>query len=151
MYGIRNRQDRYTFCEQFAMRAPKRRRPLLRKITSPPPGIRLQKVAGKVRYVGSPEHKLAPTSAGMPRPRADASICDQRVSSMFVTVNKWLKRAVSKGVVGGPWEGKFPRYAWYKDGDTVYEARLTNQGSGEYKGFPLRRDEWPEGIDKYYV
>jgi hypothetical protein len=132
------------------MRAPKRRRPLQRKITPPPAGFSLKKVARKVRYVGSPEHKSGPSFAGMPRPRADASICDQSLSVMLVTVNKWLRSAVSKGTVGGQWEGGFPRYAWYKNGDIVYEARLTNQGKGEYKGYPIRRDEWPEGIEKHH-
>ena len=44
----------------------------------------------------------------------------------------------------------FPRYAWYKHGETVYEGRLVNSGRGEYKGYPLERSEWPaafEGID----
>ena len=63
---------------------------------------------------------------------------------------KWLKKAIIKGVVGAPWEGKFPRYAWFKDGETVYEARLVNRQAGEYKGYPIRQDEWPEGIEKYY-
>jgi hypothetical protein len=29
-----------------------------------------------------------------------------------------------------------PGHAWYKDGDSWYEARLTNQSFGEYKGWP---------------
>ena len=57
---------------------------------------------------------------------------------------------MSEGVVGGQWDGKFPRYVWSKDGESVYEARLTNPMKGEYKGYPIRRDEWPEGIEKYY-
>jgi hypothetical protein len=69
---------------------------------------------------------------------------------MLLTVNKWLKKAIRKGVVGGYWEGGFPRYAWYKDGDTVYEARLTNPGNGEYKGYPLLHAEWPDKIENFY-
>ena len=29
----------------------------------------------------------------------------------------------------------------------VYEARLVNEANGEYKGYMLNRDEWPEGIE----
>ena len=41
-------------------------------------------------------------------------------------------------------EGDFPRYAWYKNGTDLYEARLVNRDNGQYKGFPLERFEWPE-------
>lgn len=51
------------------------------------------------------------------------------------------------GAVGAPWEGDFPRYVWRREGDVVYEARLINREIGEYKGYPLQRDEWPEGLD----
>ena len=30
----------------------------------------------------------------------------------------------------------------------VYEGRLVNWGNGEYKGYPLSDDEWPEGLGK---
>ena len=28
----------------------------------------------------------------------------------------------------------------------VYEARLVNQGNGQYKGYPLNPEEWPENL-----
>ena len=45
--------------------------------------------------------------------------------------------------------GDFPRYAWCKIGDTVYEARLVNRAIGEYKGWQLKLHEWPDGIDDF--
>jgi hypothetical protein len=46
--------------------------------------------------------------------------------------------------VGGQWEQGFPRYVWFKENATTcYEARLTNAGKGEYKGYPLAKDEFP--------
>jgi len=33
---------------------------------------------------------------------------------------------------------------------TVYEARLLNRELGEYKGYPLNRSAWPEGLDVVY-
>lgn len=100
-------------------------------------------------YVGSPEHKDLPSFAGYPRPRADASICDQRLNSAE-QITGWLRAAIQKGAFGRLWEGKFPRYVWYKDGDTVYEGRLINQELGEYKGYPLERSEWPPDVARLY-
>jgi hypothetical protein len=65
-------------------------------------------------------------------------------------VTKWLKQAIEKGSVADWWEGKFPRYAWFKDDESVYEGRLVNKVSGEYKGWPLNRNEWPENIEDFY-
>ena len=101
-------------------------------------------VAARARYVGSPEHKDAPSFAGQPRPRADASICDAKLAQD--EVNGWLREALARGTFGGYWEGNFPRYVWYKSGNIVYEARLVNSEAGEYKGYPLDEDEWPPNL-----
>ena len=64
-------------------------------------------------------------------------------------INEWLKQAIRAGAVGAPWEGgfpRFPRYVWYKYGRIVLEGRLVNCETGEYKGYPLGRHEWPAGI-----
>jgi hypothetical protein len=58
----------------------------------------------------------------------------------------WLRSALASGRIGAPWDGDFPRYVWHRRGDVVYEARLVNSGLGEYKGWPLERDEWPEAF-----
>jgi hypothetical protein len=108
----------------------------------------LSKIARESRYVGSPEHKDAPSFAGSPRPRADASICDRRIERE--EVDSWLRSAIERGAVGEYWEGAFPRYVWYKHEGTVYEARLINSGTGEYKGYPLSDDEWPQGLNAIY-
>lgn len=109
----------------------------------------LNVVAERSRYVGSPEHKGAPSFAGHPRPRTDASICDQRLDSAE-EITRWVRKAIQKGAFGGLWEDGFPRYVWYKDGETVYEGRLINQGLGEYKGYPLEANEWPVEIARLY-
>ncbi len=129
------------------MRAPKRRRPLLRAVALPPEGTDLSAVARRVTYVGSPEHKDTPSFAGQPRPRADAALCDRSLASQPRKVLTWLRAAVRKGSVSKLWEGGFPRYVWHRQGDTVFEARLVNLGTGEYKGYPLNPDEWPQGLE----
>jgi len=64
-------------------------------------------------------------------------------------VQEWLQKAFALQCFGGPWEGDFPRYAWCRVDNIVFEARLVNRGLGEYKGWPLTEDEWPERIDEF--
>ena len=129
------------------MRAPRRIRPKRREIHVPP-NADLDSVAATVTYVGSPEHKDIPGFAGPPRPRGDASLCPRDIRQE--TAEAWLRSAVRKGATSAQWEGGFPRYAWHRQGDTVFEARLVNSGDGSYKGYPLKDDEWPPGIERIY-
>lgn len=130
------------------MRAPRRRRSRTRKIDNTP-RLNLEEVAQQVSYIGSREHKDIPSFAGQPKLRADASICPRSIGDKNL-VTDWLRIAIRRGAIDGCWRGGFPRYVWYKDGETVYEAMLTNQGLGEYKGYPLGPEEWPIGIEEKY-
>ncbi|WP_283137085.1 hypothetical protein [Rhizohabitans arisaemae] len=129
------------------MRAPKRRRPLLRSIVAPPEGVSLDEIAEKVAYVGSGEHKSYPSFAGHPRLRADASKCDPKFTDPE-EITGWLRKTIANGNIGAPWEGGFPRYAWHRQDDVIYEARLVNRELGQYKGYPLERSEWPERLNE---
>lgn len=130
------------------MRAPVRQRHRPREICPAPAGIDLRAVATRVTYAGSVEHKDTPSPAGWPRPRADAAICDRGLATdCFVRVTAWLKKAIMLGNVGAPWEDGLPRYAWHREGDTVYEARLSNRNIGAYKGYPLEPEEQPRGLE----
>ncbi len=125
------------------MRAAKRKRPHGRAFITPPEGVDLQEIARIVRYVGSPEHKTFPSFAGQPRPRADATICDPSLSQDPGTLTRHLRRAVLAGQTGAPWEGNFPRYIWCRIENEIYEARLINRETGQYKGYRLERGECP--------
>ena len=58
-----------------------------------------------------------------------------------------VKEAIRTGCVSAEWQGDFPRYAWYMERDTLYEAVLSNRQSGDYHGYPLEtRAEWPKGL-----
>ena len=128
------------------MRAPERKRPR-KRVISVPPDVDLEGVAARVSYVGSPEHKEIPSFAGPPRLRADASCCPRWIRDPEV-VCSGLRDAIRRGSTGAPWEYGFPRYVWHKNGDIVFEGRLVNRGDGSYKGYPLGKDEWPDGIDE---
>lgn len=51
-----------------------------------------------------------------------------------------------EGSCGEYWEGDFPRYLWLSAGGQRYEARLVNRVLGQYKGYPIEKDEWPEEV-----
>ena len=52
-------------------------------------------------------------------------------------------RTISDGSVSAVLDGDFPRYAWKRVDDRVYEARLSNAGLGQYKGYPIKDHEAP--------
>lgn len=131
------------------MRSPGRNRSVPKEI-DPPEEADLDDIAEEVVYVGSQEHKTSPSFAGSPRPRPDASICPSRLNDQQDKLTDWLKDAIRRGAVVATLEGGYPRYAWYKEGETVYLARLVNRGRGTYKGFPIEKNEWPNGIQEVY-
>ena len=102
------------------MRAPQRRRPRQRSIYVPT-NTDLDRLAGLVTYVGSPEHKDIPSFAGLPKLRSDASCCPRHITDQEL-ITEWLRSAIRRGATGGLWEAGFPRYAWYMDGN-VYLRR----------------------------
>lgn len=130
------------------MKEPRRRRPRTRHIRVPD-NIDLDGLANRAEYVGSPEHKAAPSFVGQPRLRADASCCPPEINRS--TACEWLRSAIRRGAVSTHWEGDFPRYVWHKEGDIVFEGRLVNREVGAYKGYPLHKDEWPNSWENVYA
>ena len=122
----------------------------MRRVVGPPTDVDLHDLAKGVDYIGSPEHKDTPSFAGAPKLRADASRCPRELASQREKVLGWLRTAIKHGAVGALWEGGHPRYVWFRDGDVVYEGRLVNRTLGQYKGYPLNRNEWPAGIEDIY-
>jgi hypothetical protein len=117
-----------------------------RALVAPDPAIDLAEVASRCRYVGSPEHKSSPSFAGSPKLRqADATKCDPAFKDAVEQLTGWLRSAITSGQVG-IWQGGFPKYAWYRVDDRCYEARLTNPGNGDYKGYEFQDYECPDGI-----
>lgn len=125
------------------MRAVRRRRPLRREVDSSSAGD-LGELAAGACYVGSAEHKSHPSPAGPPRLRADATKCDPSLE--FSQLTSWLQQGIRRGCVGGPWEGRFPRYVWLCVAGVWYEARLVNAGLGQYKGWQAEPSELPRNI-----
>lgn len=126
------------------MRAPHRHRPRRLDRFVPARGFDLAALSEKVAYVISPEHKDYLTSAGPGRLRSDASACPRGLD--LDDVVRWLQDAVRDGEMSAQLEGDFPRYAWRRVNGQVYEARLSNSGMGQYKGYPIQDDEAPSWL-----
>ena len=114
---------------------------LPRRVANPPPNADLGDTARQAVFVGSSEHKNTPSFAGQPTPRSDASLCDPMLRNSRCRLTRALRQAIRDGQVGEQWEGEFPRYVWCRIDGTICEARLTNRGKGEYKGYPLEDEE----------
>jgi len=98
--------------------------------------------AAQAMYVGSPEHKA-------PQARNDATRCPVEFDSVAQEdLTGWLRQAIGEGFVGGLMEGGFPRYVRHRDGNRVFEGRLTNQAKGEYKGYRIDWDEAPSELQR---
>jgi hypothetical protein len=123
------------------MRAPKRKRPRQDERLQPGLHIDLAEMSEKVSYVISREHKDYLTSAGPGNLRSDASACPRGLN--FDQVESWLKDAVRDGAVSALLDSDFPRYVWKRVDGKVYEARLSNAGLGQYKGYPIEDHEAP--------
>jgi hypothetical protein len=106
----------------------------------------LEALAKRVRYIGSPEHKRHPSFAGPPAPKNTSTLCDPRFANQQDLLTHWLQEAIRRGMIGKKWDGDFPRNVWLRQDGVVYEARLVNQVSGEYKGWPLEDFEIPEDL-----
>jgi len=126
------------------MRAPHRRRPRKEDRLLPGPETDLDAMAEKVTYIISTEHKDYLTSAGPGNLRSDASACPRGLD--FEEVETWLKAAFRDGSVSADIEGDFPRYAWRRIQGQAYEARLSNSGLGQYKGYPIEDRQAPRWL-----
>lgn len=116
------------------MRRPTRYRdnPKARRRLPPPDGVDVRRVAENCRYVGSPYHRRGATIHRRP----DATLCPEHLSNDRQRVEDWLRESIRAGRTGA-WEQGFPKYVWHVQADTVYEARQSAPGSGEYHGYPL--------------
>ena len=100
-----------------------------------------ENTASRAKYLGSPEHKDYPSPAGPPALRSDATPCDPKIEQD--EINAVLREAIRRCCTSARFEQGFPRYAWgWIDGD-LYEARHINGPAGTYKGYRLRKAEYP--------
>jgi hypothetical protein len=118
-----------------------------RAIAAIPPDVDLNSVADRVNYIGSSKHVNVRSWRGIPpRPEPDASLCPPELVQNRQAVLELLRAAILAGHTGGEWNGGFPEYAWCRWNGSILEARLTNAGLGEYKGYPLHEFQTVQGL-----
>ena len=69
--------------------------------------------------------------------RPGAALCAHFAESAWPQLLAALREAIHCSCVQLDAEKKFPTRAWAYINGTLHEARITNQGNGEYHGFPL--------------
>lgn len=105
----------------------------------------LARLAKRVRYVGSGEHKSHPSPAGPAALRSDATPCDPRID--WADINAALRAGVRHGCISEAIEQGFPRYVWWWLQGDLYEARHLNGFPGQYKGYRLEHPDYPRDPD----
>ncbi|WP_251922134.1 hypothetical protein [Salinibacter ruber] len=125
-------------------------------VIDPPPDKDYQEIASDVDYVCHPAHKTYPLPGqggwGGSRPKASrTSFCPTEFKGEEDQLAEWVAEAIRKKAVSRNFSGDYPDEIWYKaDDGTVYKGRISNPGQGEYHGFPISEDEWPQEIEEIY-
>jgi hypothetical protein len=104
--------------------------------THAPPAHEL---AESVRYVGSGKHKNYPSPHGewIPIHRPGTARCAHFVESEWPRLLEALRLAICNSCVQFEPGKPFPTRVWAYINDKLHEAKITNQGTGEYHGIPL--------------
>jgi hypothetical protein len=101
--------------------------------------------ATNIKYEESPYHCHGPKGE---RPRfrtKPASPCPRKWSAQEAITA--LKRAIQLGWISDKRVNDFPRYIWYRDGETtIYEARSAPAVPGKYHAYPVEAWQVPKEL-----
>lgn len=112
----------------------------------------------QAKYVGSAEHKSQAWWGGLPRAyvkkdgtasrpkKQKTTICPLVSNADRERATEWVRQALKGGSVRF-YEGDkdFPKHIWYEDSNGQYWFGFCVNGvSGEYKGWPIEREEKDE-------
>lgn len=124
----------------------RRNRPRVREVSPPPPGVDLEAVAEKCRYVGSPYHRTIRIKGKTPpQNRPGKTPCPKDLQKNQDLVEEWLRDAIRRGNFGEFDQG-FPRVVWHEEDGRLFEARSSGRGSCEYHGYPLAPHDTIKGM-----
>ncbi len=130
-------------------RQPKKREKLVIDASNQANVVPLLHTASQVaEYISSPYHRAAGSRMEGPttgRRWPHASKCPPNWDRRAAT--RALREGLRAGRVSAQWVGNYPKFVWHLEGETLYEARLSNTERGEYHAYPLEdRREWPINI-----
>jgi hypothetical protein len=109
----------------------------------------LAEAAERAKFVSSEYHRNLKSKLGIKVNRRwpAASICHEYWTLEKAT--RALKDSIKAMQVSQLWENGMPKFVWCFDGEVLYEARLSNNVTGEYHGYPLEsKIEWPRKLQK---
>ena len=102
------------------------------------PPDELRRMARTALYDSSDHHKAAPDSDGVPKHRPDKTVCLAR-GGRRPNARQLLRLGFRRGMVSVQRASGWPRNVWAVDADGIaYEGSLTNRGTGQYHGYPMR-------------
>ncbi len=109
--------------------------------------LTLERLVGMVKYTGSPFHKRNPGDFALTppaAPRNDRTLCDEAGITSKITAVRLLRLGIKLGLVSEQNRNGFPKYIWsVENGESpiVFEAILENEGTGQYHGYPLKKND----------
>lgn len=112
-----------------------------------------QTLLGKLRYVGSANHKLHPGDYGFTpsvNPRPTKSACDALRPIRIKEASRLFCEGISRGMVSRFEVGGAPKYVWAVDENgEVYEAKAKSGQEFDYHGYRIGEDE--ETVRQYVL
>ena len=122
---------------------PRRSENTKRRLLKAPSKVLITKMSNSVTYKGSSKHKRHPHRYGLPQfsgQRGDATLCDDHASfspAQMFRIPAMIHRGLRAGLIGHQ-----NRIIWaVADDGWIFEGRLTNVGTNEYHGYPVRPSE----------
>jgi len=118
------------------------------------------KLAARVKYVGSPEHKTKRWWGGLPeskqmkggkvgRPgKQTTTICPLVGDQDRQMATEWIQCAIKEGKFEF-YQGDqdFPKKVWYEADGQIWQGLIVNKAAGEYKGWPIVKEDQHEIFD----
>jgi hypothetical protein len=111
------------------------------------PDEELAELASRAVYLGSPEHKNRRWWGGLPEAgnRADwqtTTICPLTTKDDRDRATGWVQSAIrSRQCRFYQGDINFPKAIWHQADGQIWMGYRTNDGLGEYKGWPIEEEE----------
>lgn len=110
----------------------------------------LEELAQRAVYLGSGEHKIQRWWGGLPEAGNRAkwqttTICPLTTEVERIRATDWVRSAIVSGHCLFSQEDKnFPKWIWHEADGRIWMGYLVNDGLGQYKGWPIDKDERDE-------
>ena len=111
-------------------------------------------LAARARYAGSSEHKDKKWWGGLPsakqlpgggvgrRGKQHTTLCPLTTDADRDRATEWVRQAIANGQYKfHEGDKEFPKKIWHRADGRIWFGLCFNQGSGEYKGWPVEEQE----------